>query len=148
MVILCCQSLDVIRNIIKRNAEKGLLPNYTLDIMHMKSQYNTIGIIGIYEALQKYGFTYKDEFGYTYYMDEGINFATEILNVIKETKTEFAKDKDYMINIEQIPGEASCCCINGKKINSFVLMKNTNFHFMVINGYPLVLKLLLKKKFV
>lgn len=114
MVILCCQSLDVIRNIIKRNAEKGLLPNYTLDIMHMKSQYNTIGIIGIYEALQKYGFTYKDEFGYTYYMDEGINFATEILNVIKETKTEFAKDKDYMINIEQIPGERAAAVLMEK----------------------------------
>jgi len=114
MIILCCQSLDVIRNVIKRNAEKGLLPNYTLDVMHMKSQYNTIGIIGIYEALQKYGFTYKDEFGYTFYTDEGIKFATDILNVIKETKTEFAKDKDYMINIEQIPGERAATVLMEK----------------------------------
>ena len=36
--------LDRIRHILKRNEEKGLLPNYTLGVMNFKSQYNTIGI--------------------------------------------------------------------------------------------------------
>ena len=112
--VLCLKALDCIRHIIQRNVEKGLLPNYSLGILNMQSQYNTIGIIGIYEALQKYGFTYQDQFGYTYYTDEGVEFAKEILATIHEVKNEFAKDKDYMINIEQIPGERAAAILMEK----------------------------------
>lgn len=113
-VELCLKALDCVRHIIKRNVEKGLLPNYSLGILNMQSQYNTIGIIGIYEALQKYGLTYKDQFGYTYYTDEGIEFAKRILSTIHEVKNEFAADKDYMINIEQIPGERAASILMQK----------------------------------
>ena len=113
-VELDLKSLDCIRHIIHRNVEKGLLPNYTLNIMNMKSQYNTIGIIGIYETLQKYGMTYKDELGYTHYTEDGIEFAKQILETIHEVKDEFAKDKNYMINIEQIPGERAACILMEK----------------------------------
>lgn len=112
--VLCLKALHCIRHIIQRNVEKGLLPNYSLGILNMQSQYNTIGIIGIYEALQKYGFTYQDQFGYTYYTDEGVEFAKEILATIHEVKDEFAKDKDYMINIEQIPGERAAAILMEK----------------------------------
>lgn len=111
---LCLEALDCIRHIIQRNVDKGLLPNYTLGILNMESQYNTIGIIGIYEALQRYGFTYKDQFGYTYYTDEGVEFAKEILATIHEVKDEFRKDKNYMINIEQIPGERAAAILMAK----------------------------------
>lgn len=113
-VIICAKTLDVIRDIMRRNTEKGLLPNYSLGIINMKSQYNTIGIIGIYEALQRFGYTYKDEFDYTYYKDEGVEFAKKILGAITETKDEFAKDKDYMINIEQVPGERAAAVLMDK----------------------------------
>ena len=55
--ILCCKTLHVIRHIISRNVEKGLLPNYTYGLINMKSQYNTVGILGIYEMLQHFGLT-------------------------------------------------------------------------------------------
>jgi ribonucleoside-triphosphate reductase len=113
-VILSLKALDAVRHIITRNTEKGLLPNYALGIINMSSQYNTIGIIGIYEALQKYGFTYKDELGYTYYTDEGVEFAKKILNTIHDVKNEFAKDSGYMINIEQIPGERAASILMEK----------------------------------
>lgn len=113
-VVLDLKALDVIRGIIRRNIEKGLLPNYTYKIMNMSSQYNSIGIIGIYEALQKYGMTYKDEFGYTYYTDEGIEFAKKILSVINEEKDKFTADKDYSANIEQIPGERAASILMQK----------------------------------
>ena len=118
-VILALQTLDCVRHIIKRNVEKGLLPNYELGILNMDSQYNTIGIIGIYETLQKYGMTYKDEFGYTYYTDEGIEFAKEILKTIHEVKDEFGADKDYKINIEQVPAERA----------AYVLMQKDKIFF-------------------
>lgn len=113
-VILCCETLDVVRDIIKRNVEKGLLPNYSYEIMNMSSQYNSIGIIGIYECLQKYGLTNVDEFGYVYYSEEGVKFAKEILAVITSTKNDFAKNKDYQINIEQIPAERAAAVLMAK----------------------------------
>lgn len=113
-VITCAKTLDVIRDIMKRNTEKGLLPNYALGIINMKSQYNTVGIIGVYEALQKFGYTYHDEFGNTYYKDEGVEFAKKILATITEIKDEFVKDKDYMMNIEQVPGERAAAVLMKK----------------------------------
>lgn len=113
-VVLCLQTLDVIRHIIQRNVEKGLLPNYSLGVMSLTSQYNTIGIIGIYEALQKYGFTYKDKFGNTFYSEEGVRFAEEILRTITEVKDEFTEDKDYSVNIEEVPAERAAAILQEK----------------------------------
>lgn len=112
--LLCVKVLDVIRHIILRNVEKGLLPNYSYKIMNLSSQYNTIGIIGIYETLQAYGLTYHDEFGNTFYTDEGVAFAKKILKTITEVKDEFAKDKDYSINIEEIPAERAAAVLMEK----------------------------------
>lgn len=119
VVITDLQALDCVRQIIKRNVEKGLLPNYSKGIMSMNSQYNTIGIIGIYETLQKYGLTKRDEFGNTFYTDEGLSFAKEILDTIKRVKNVFSEDKDYQINIEEIPAERAAA----------VLMEKDKFFF-------------------
>ena len=113
-VILCLKALDAVRHIIKRNVEKGLLPNYSLGLIHLSSQYNTIGIIGLYEALQKYNFVVKDEFGNTSYTDRGVDFAKEILQLINSIKDEFSADKDYSVNIEQIPGERAAAVLMQK----------------------------------
>lgn len=115
-VVLDCKLLDIIRSIIKRNIEKGLLPNYTHGLMHLENQYNTIGIIGIYETLQKFRLTYKDELGNTSYSEVGLEFAKEILKTINDTKEEFRKENncDYMINVEQIPGERAAAILQEK----------------------------------
>lgn len=102
-VKLCAQTLDVVRSIIKRNAEKGLLPNYTKGIMKLKNQYNTIGIIGCYEALLHFGMVKYDEFNNVYYTEEGKEFVKQIFETINNVKNKFVEDKDYQINIEQIP---------------------------------------------
>lgn len=112
--LLCVKVLDVIRRIISRNVEKGLLPNYAKNIINISSQYNSVGILGIFEALQEFGYTYKDEFGNTFYNDEGVEFAKNILHTITEVKDEFSKDKDYSINIEQIPGERAAAVLMEK----------------------------------
>ena len=99
--------LDVVRNIIKRNHEKGLLPNYCDGLIDLSSQYNTIGVIGIYEAIKKFGYTREDEFGNVYYTKEADAFGKKIFEVITRGKDQFALDKDYKISIEQIPGESA-----------------------------------------
>ena len=115
-IILNLKSLDIVRAIIKRNIDKGLLLNYTYGLMHLENQYNTIGIIGIYEALQKFNLTEKDILGNTSYTEEGINFAKDILKTIHEVKEAFKKEFncDYMINIEQIPGERAAAILMEK----------------------------------
>ena len=111
---LCLDALDTVRHIIKRNIDKGLLPNYSKHIMNMPSQYNTIGVIGVYETLQKFGLVRKDEFGNTFYTDEGFQFAEDILSTINKVKDAYVKDKDYSANIEEIPGERAASVLMQK----------------------------------
>lgn len=112
--ILSLDTLDVIRHILERNIEKGLLPNYSRKIINLSSQYNTIGIIGIFETLQKFGLTREDEFGNTYYTDEGLDFAKQILATINEIKNEYTKDKNYSANVEEIPAERAAAVLMQK----------------------------------
>ncbi len=108
-------ALDAVRTIIKRNIEKGLLPNYKLGLISLDSQYNTIGIIGLYEMLQKFGLVEQKD-GNTYYTDEGLKFAEEVLALINDYKEQFrvANNADYKINVEQIPGERAASILMEK----------------------------------
>ena len=105
LVELDCKVLDVVRHIIKRNVEKGLLPNFTKGLVDFEHLYNTIGIIGIYETMKTFGYVRVDEFGNTFYTEKADAFGKKIFEVIHRTKDQFALDKDYKINLEQIPGE-------------------------------------------
>lgn len=105
LVELDCKALDVVRHIIQRNVEKGLLPNFTKGIVDFEHLYNTIGIIGIYETMKTFGYVRVDEFGNTFYTAQADAFGKKIFDVIHRTKEQFALDKDYKINLEQIPGE-------------------------------------------
>lgn len=111
---LCLRTLDIVRHIIKRNVEKGLLPNYNKELLHMSSQYNTVGIIGIYEALQHFGMVKYDELGNVYYTEEGKDFVQKIMSTIHKVIKDFTKDKDYSGNIEQVPGERAASILMQK----------------------------------
>ena len=100
---LCCKTLDVIRHIIKRNIEKGLLPNYCDGGIEMSKQYCTVGILGLYEVIEKFGYIEIDEFGNKYYSDKGIEFADKIFKVLNEVKDNFTNE--YSFNIESVPAE-------------------------------------------
>ena len=66
--------MDVIRHIIQRNIEKGLLPNYCEGGIEIEKQYSTCGILGLFEVIESFGYTQKDEFGNVSYTDDGIFF--------------------------------------------------------------------------
>jgi ribonucleoside-triphosphate reductase (formate) len=104
---LCLHVLDVVRHIIERNIEKGLMKNFETGIVEMDKLYSTIGVIGVYETMKKFGYVKKDGFGYVDYTEEGLEFAEKIFETIHEVKTEFKKDHDYMINIEAVPAETA-----------------------------------------
>ena len=101
--LLNCKALYSMRHILKRNIEKGLLPNYREGAVELDKQYSTIGILGLYEVMDSFGLINTDEFGYKSYSDEAIEFATEIFNVIDDVKDNF--ECDFTFNVEAIPGE-------------------------------------------
>lgn len=100
---LCCKTLDRIRHIIQRNTEKGLLPNYCDGGIEMSKQYCTIGILGLYEVMDKFGYITTDEFGNKFYTDKGIEFSEKIFNVLNDIKDNFTDE--YSFNIESVPAE-------------------------------------------
>ena len=117
--LLCLFALDTVRHIVTRNIEKGLMKNFDTGIVEMDKLYSTIGVLGIYETLDKFGFTRQDKFGYCEYTEEGLEFAEQILSTIHEVKEEFKKNHDYMINLEAVPAESAAA----------KLMKKDKFFF-------------------
>lgn len=105
LVVKNLKLLDIIRKIISRNVEKGLLPNFSFGLIDFEHLYNTCGINGIYEVMKSFGYTSVDELGNTYYNDEAYDFGQRIFKVIHNTIADFALDKNYKINIEQAPAE-------------------------------------------
>lgn len=97
--------LDAQRHIIERNVEKGLLPNFSSGLIDFEHLYSTVGINGIYETMKTFGYVKVDEFGNSYYEEGAYELGKKIFEVIHEAIEEFAADKNYKINIEQIPGE-------------------------------------------
>ena len=130
-VIVNLRALDCVRHIIKRNVEKGLLPNFTHGLVDFEHLYNTIGFIGIYETMKRFGYTYKDEFGNTYYNDRASEFGKKIFDTMRSTADEFiAENKcDYKINTEQIPAESAAA----------KLMKKDKFFYPKAHIYDLPL---------
>lgn len=104
-VDLCVKSLHCVRHIIKRDAEKGLLPNYTHKLIDMDKQYNTIGITAMYEVMLDFNYIETDEFGNRYYSDKAMAFAKRIMKQINDQKESYGFD--YSLNIENSPSERS-----------------------------------------
>ena len=130
-VTINLKALDCVRHIIKRNVEKGLLPNFSYGLVDFPHLYNTIGFIGIYETMKKFGYTKVDELGDTYYTDKASAFGKKIFKTMRKTADKFIKEYncDYQINTEQIPGETAAA----------KLMRKDKFFYPNANIYDLPL---------
>ena len=109
LTLLNLQALHCVRNIIKRNVEKGLLPNFSMGLVDFEHLYNTIGFIGVYETMKRFGYTTTDEFGNVFYTPEASSLGQRIFQTMREVADQFILDMgaDYHINTEQIPGESA-----------------------------------------
>ena len=125
------QALDCVRHIIQRDVEKGLLPNFNYHLIDFKYLYNTIGFIGIYETMKRFGYTNIDELGNTFYTDAAANFGKKIFETMRKVADNFVEENncDYKINTEQIPGETAAA----------KLMKKDKFFYPNANVYDLPL---------
>lgn len=114
---LCCKVLDRVRHIITRNIEKGLLPNYCDGGVELDKQYCTVGILGLYEVMVKFGYIETDAFGNRAYTDAGIKFADKIFKVLNDVKDNFTDE--YSFNIESVPAERAAVILCGKDSSYF-----------------------------
>ena len=140
-VLLDCKALTSMRHILKRNIEKGLLPNYTEGAVVLENQFCTIGGIGLYEAMDLFGFINVDEFGYKSYSDEAVKFTTQILDTINHVKDNF--ECDFSFNLEMIPGENAA----GVICTADNLLYNQHKYFILSNQWiPLMEKCTIEEK--
>lgn len=132
------QCLHVIRNILKENIKKGLLPNFNPGLIEMKQMYNTLGVIGVYETLKTFqnsidsikdllkkvsfncdcdvNYINTDDFGNISYTDRADKFVCKLFDSIREAIREFSTENniDYKINIEQVPAETAAAKLQAK----------------------------------
>lgn len=139
--LLDCKALTVMRHILKRNIEKGLLPNYQDGAVELDKQFCTIGGIGNYEVMDLFGLIETDEFGCKSYSDEAVEFTTQILNTINEVKDNF--ECDFTFNVEMIPAE-NCAGVICQADN---LLYEQNKYFIYSNQWiPLMEKCTIQEK--
>ena len=139
--LLDCKALYSMRHILKRNIEKGLLPNYQEGAVELDKQFCTIGGIGMYEVMDLFGLINTDKFGYKSYSDEAVEFATQILDVMNDVKDNF--ECDFTFNIEMIPAE-NCAGVICQADN---LLFEQNKYFIYSNQWiPLMEKCTIQEK--
>jgi len=85
------------RSIIKKRIKLGTQPLYTLGYMNLDNQYNTVGINGLYEAIQILGEDITK--------DNGLELAKETIDTINLTNDKLQKQYQTAFNCEQVPSE-------------------------------------------
>ena len=101
-------SLEIKRKIIESQTEKGLYPYssvYLKDVKKRTGQYwhnhfNTIGIVGMHEALLNF-------MGKGIETAEGQEFGVEIMNELREIMVEFQTETGHQYNLEATPAEGT-----------------------------------------
>lgn len=112
-VILVQKVLAAIRNIIQERIQQGVLPLYTLGLMDLNRQYGTVGINGLFEALEILGLTTEDIDGLKY-TEEGEAFVHQILDKIRELNGRAFETFGFTFNIEQVPAEKAAVTLAEK----------------------------------
>ena len=85
------------RSIIKKAIDNKMIPLYNLGYTLLNSQFQTTGIVGLYEAIETLGYDIKT--------DEGEALAEDILVYINQVTDEMSEELGVPCNVEQIPAE-------------------------------------------
>lgn len=102
------KSLEIKRKVLEKMTEMGLYPYskfYLRDInkrfgSYWQNHFNTIGLIGMNEALLNF-------MGVGITSDEGRNFALEVLDFMRHKLEEYQLESNYLYNLEASPAEGA-----------------------------------------
>ncbi len=103
-------SLEIKRKIIEDQSTRGLYPYSTHYLRHVKERtgefwtnhFNTIGIVGMNEACLNFLGEGKDVGS-----PEGLEFALEVINYLRELMVEFQAETGHSYNLEATPAEGT-----------------------------------------
>lgn len=97
LVIDCQDVNNAKRHIVQKRIDNGNHPLYTLGYMELTKQYSTVGVNGLYEAVEI--------MGYDILTKEGQDFTIRVLDTINDTNNAIQKKYNAPHNVEQIPAE-------------------------------------------
>lgn len=126
------KTLVAIRHIIQERIQQGVLPLYNLGLMDLNRQYGTIGLNGLYEAMEILGLTYEDLDG-AKYTKEGEEFVSDILDEIRKLNDLAFERYAFTFNIEQVPAEKAAATLAQKD----KILYNTNYNLYSNQWLPL-----------
>ncbi|MGI5899400.1 MAG: ribonucleoside triphosphate reductase [Christensenellales bacterium] len=103
-------SLEIKRKIIEDQSARGLYPYSTHYLRNVKERtgefwtnhFNTIGIVGMNEACLNFLGKDKDVGS-----PEGLEFALEVINYLRELMVEFQEETGHSYNLEATPAEGT-----------------------------------------
>jgi ribonucleoside-triphosphate reductase len=96
-IVLSQRINGIKRAIIKKAIDNKMIPVYNLGYVLLNSQYQTTGVVGIYEALKTLGYDIKSE--------EGMEVAEDLLKFINDVTDKISEELNVPCNVEQIPAE-------------------------------------------
>jgi len=117
------------RHLIEQKIEQGEMPLYSRGFINLKNQYSTLGINGLYEAVDFMGFDMKS--------NGGFDFAVDVLKKLEEISELKMKKYGYKCNIEQIPAETAA--IKMAKTDE-ILYKQTDHKLYANQFIPLTIE--------
>jgi ribonucleoside-triphosphate reductase len=101
-MVLAKESLIIKRKTVKKLLDSGLFPYTRRYLQTLDSHFNTIGLVGMNEALRN--FLGKD---ITIATPEGRAFALEVLNFMREKLADFQEETGELFNLEATPAEST-----------------------------------------
>jgi ribonucleoside-triphosphate reductase len=99
---LAKESLIIKRKTVKKLLDAGLFPYTRRYLPTLENHFNTIGIVGMNEALRN--FLGKD---ITIATKEGRVFALEVLHFMREKLADFQEETGELFNLEATPAEST-----------------------------------------
>ena len=88
------------RALVQNKIEQGQMPLYNYGFIDLANQYSTMGINGLYEAVDLMGHDLANDDN-----ELGKEFAIDIFKILEQTSEEKIRKYNYRCNIEQIPAE-------------------------------------------
>jgi len=95
-------TLEKKRVFIQEMYDRGLFPYTKRYLPGFKNHFSTIGVNGLNEMIRNFS---SD--GFNISSDEGIEFATEILNHMRDKMVEFQEETGNLYNLEATPAEGT-----------------------------------------
>jgi ribonucleoside-triphosphate reductase len=100
LMSLARESLIIKRKTVKKLLEAGLFPYTRRYLQTLDNHFNTIGLVGMNEALQNF-------LGKDLTSQEGRAFALEVLNFMREKLADFQEETGELFNLEATPAEST-----------------------------------------